>query len=205
MELLDFTEFEAFNSLREKMGTEKLGYFELFDPEVHLTGQERSELGNNGMLLKLDELKVLPDKTLSIKNSRVLTYTPDENWYRTRREYPTYHLAFCSVLEEMKKELPEQEWLATTKIADDYNLLKIRSGGDISVAEHGFVVCKQCLHTLRYKNYDEYRNRRRGYSQKVLSEFSLQEFFKLYQQYPLSFRAKRDNQQDVMQDQQDNS
>lgn len=80
-----------------------------------------------------------------------------------------------------------------TRLADDYNLLKIRPSGDISVVEHGFVVCKQCLHTLRYKNYDEYRNRRRGYSQKVLSEFSLQEFFKLYQQYPLSFRAKRES------------
>lgn len=193
MELLDFTEFEAFNSLREKMGTEKLGYFELFDPDIHLTGQERSELENNGILQSLEALKVLPDKTLAVKNSRVLAYNPDENWYRTRREYPTYHVAFCSLLDEIKKESPEQEFLATSKLADDYNLLKIRASGDVSVAEHGFVVCKQCLHTLRYKNYDEYRNRRRGYSQKVLSEFSLQEFFKLYKQYPLGFRAKRED------------
>jgi hypothetical protein len=192
MELADFTEFEAFNELREKMGTDKLGYFELFDPVVHLTGEERSELASDGRLLNLDAVKVLPDKTLAIKNSRVLIYNPDENWYRSRREYPTYHLAHCAVIEEIKKELPEQEFIATTRLADDYKLLKIRPSGDVNVVEHGFVVCKQCLHTLRYKDYDEYRNRRRGYSQKVLSEFSLTEFYQLYQQYPLSFRAKRE-------------
>ncbi|NKB35479.1 MAG: hypothetical protein GKR91_20455 [Pseudomonadales bacterium] len=193
MELLDFTEFEAFNDLRKKMGTDKLGFFELFDSAIHLTGEERSELENNGLLLNLDGIKVLPDKTLAIKNSRVLAYNPDENWYRARREYPTFHVAYCSQLEEIKKELPEQEFLATTKIADDFNLLKIRPSGDVSVVEHGFVVCKHCLHALRYKNYDEYRNRRRGYSQKVLSEFNLKEFYKHYQQYPLGFRAKRES------------
>ena len=114
MDLLDFTEFEAFNSLREKMETEKLGYFELFDPAIHLPGQERSELENNGFLLSLDKIKVLPDKTLAVKNSRVLAYNPDENWYRTRREYPTYHLASCLFLNVIQNEQPEQEFLATT-------------------------------------------------------------------------------------------
>lgn len=196
MELEDFTEFTAFNTLRAKMGTDKLGYFELFDPAVHLTGSERSELENGGVLRKLQEIRVLPDKTLALKNSRVLAYLPDENWYRSRREYPTYHVAACAALEEYRHERPDQEYLATTHLADDYNLLKIRPGGDVSVVAHGFVVCKQCLHTLRYKNYDEYRNRRRGYSQKVLSDFKLNEFYKFYQQYPLSFRASR-NDRDV--------
>ena len=193
MELQDFTEFEAFNELREKMGTDRLGYFELFDPAIHLTGEERSQLENTGLLLPLDKVKVLPDRTLAIKNSRVLIYIPSENWFRDKREYPTYHLARCSELEEMQTEHPAQEFLVTTKIAEDYDLMKLRQEGDVSVVSHGFVVCKHCLHTLRYKNYDEFRNRKRGYSQKVLSEFNLKEFFKLYQQYPLSFRANRDS------------
>lgn len=193
MELLDFTEFEAFNGLREKMGTDRLGYFELFDPEIHLTGEERSLLETRGMLLPLDKVKTLPDKTLAIKNSRVLIYIPSENWFRDRREYPTYHLARCSELEEINAEHAEQEFLVTTRIAEDYELMKLRQGGDVRVVSHGFVVCKHCLHTLRYKNFDEFRNRKRGYSQKVLSEFNLKEFYRLYQQYPLSFRANRDS------------
>lgn len=191
MKLTDFTNFEAFNALREKMDTEELGYFELFDPLNHLNGLERSELSAPGRLLTLDELKILPDKTLAIKNSRVLIYYPDENWFRDHREYPTYHVANCSRLEKELKDNPRGEWLATTAIGEDYNLIKLRSSGEITLVSHGFAVCKHCLHTLRYKNYDEFRNRRRGYSEKVLNSFSLASFFRLYPQYPLGFNAKR--------------
>lgn len=187
MKLPDFRDFESFNALREKIGTEELGYFELFDPAIHLTGSERSALENPGMLLKADGLRVLPDKTLAIKNSRVLAYIPDEAWYRNRREYPTYHLAWCSCLEAQLAEHPVLEYLVTTKISDDYKLLKIRGSGEVSLSEHGLVVCKHCLHTLRFRDYDEFRNRRRAYSQKVLNEFSLKGFYRFYQQYPLSF------------------
>lgn len=187
MKLPDFTEFSPFNDLREKIGTQELGFFELFDPAIHLTGSERSELENTGRLLKPSGIKVLPDKTLAIKNSRVLAYIPDEAWYRNRREYPTYHVAWCSELESLQAEHPVQELLVTTKMSNDYNLVKIKGSGEVSLSEHGLVVCKHCLHTLRYRNYDEYRNRRRGYSQKVLNDFNLKDFYRFYQQYPLSF------------------
>ena len=192
MELLDFTDFKPFNDLRARMGTDKLGYFELFDPSIHLTGTERSDLEKVGVLLKPTQVKVLPDKTLALKNSRVLAYNPGENWYRSHREYPTFHVAMCSQLEEIRQQFPDTELLVTTRLSDDYDLVKIRPGGEVSVVSHGFVVCKHCLHALRYKDYDEFRNRRRGYSQRVLSEFNLQEFYSLYQQYPLSFRARRE-------------
>ncbi len=190
MELLDFKQFEPFNRLREKMGTEEFGFFELFDPALHLIGSERSELESPGLLRKPEAIKILPDKTLAIKNSRVLAYIPDENWYRTHREYPAFHLAMCSRLESLISDHPAQELLLTTKLSDEYNLLKIRSNGEITMVAHGFVVCKHCLHTLRYNDYDEFRNRRRGHSQKVLSDFSLREFYRFYQQYPLSFGGK---------------
>jgi len=193
MELLDFTEFEAFNRLREKMGTDRLGYFELFDPAIHLTGQERSQLESPGLLMKPESVKVLPDKTLAIKNSRVLAYVPSENWFRDRREYPAYHVAMCTELEELKREHPEQEVMVTTRLSDDYELVKLRPGGELSMVNHGFVVCKNCLHALRYGDFDLYRNRKRGYSQKVLGDFNLRDFYRLYQQYPLSFRANRDS------------
>lgn len=193
MQLTNFIEFEAFNNLRQKMGTDALGYFELFDPKVHLTGLERSELSGTGKLMKIDQVKVLPDKTLAIKNSRVLMYYPDENWFRDHREYPTYHLAMCSQLDELGKASPDADWLVTTRISEDYDLIKIRNNGEVTLVSHGFAVCKHCLHRLRYKNFDEFRNRRRGYSEKVLNSFSLQAFFNLYQQYPLGFRAKRED------------
>lgn len=190
MKLPDFRDFQSFNELRKKIGTEKLGYFELFDPAIHLTGSERSALENPGMLLRLDEFRVLPDKTLAIKNSRVLAYIPDEAWYRKHREYPTYHLAWCAQLQDQLEKHATLEYLATTKLSDDYKLLKVRGSGEVSLSECGLVVCKHCLHSLRYRNYDEFRNRRKAHSQKVLNEFSLKEFYRFYQQYPLSFSSK---------------
>ena len=191
MRLPDFIDFAPFNELREKMGAKELGYFELFDPALHLTGNERSELQRSGLLLPLENIKVLPDKTLAIKNSRVLVYYPDDGWYRLRREYPTYHLAWCAELESLRSGFPQREYLVTTRLAEEYDLVKIKPGGAVSLLSHGFVVCKHCLHTLRYREYDEFRNRRRGYSQRVLAEFSLQEFYQRYPQYPLSFKASR--------------
>lgn len=193
MKIPEFTSFEPFNSLRQKMAANQLGYFELFDPEKHLNGLERSELSSAGRLLTLDQLKILPDKTLAIKNSRVLVYYPDENWFRDNREYPTYHVANCSQLEGQRKNRPEAEWLATTKISEDYDLVKLRNTGEVNLVSHGFAVCKHCLHSLRYKNFDEFRNRRRGHSEKVLNNFSLNSFYKLYPQYPLGFRTKRED------------
>ena len=192
MNLIDFTEFEPFNSLRERIGTDKLGYFELFDPSIHpsihLTGAERSQLDSPGVLQAVDAIKVLPDSTLALKNSRALAYIPNESWYRQRREYPSYHLAWCAELESIRQEHPNEELMLTTRLSDDFELMKLRGEGELSMDNHGFVVCKQCLHKLRYKDFD--LNRKRGYSQKVLSDFRLQEFYKIYQQYPLSFGSK---------------
>ena len=70
MALPDFTEFEPFNSLRAQMGTDRLGFFELFDPTLHLTGIERSELAHQGLTLSRREVRCLLDFTLVYKNSR---------------------------------------------------------------------------------------------------------------------------------------
>jgi hypothetical protein len=145
-------------------------------------------------MLRLSAVKRLPDKTLAIKNSRVLLYYPDDGWYRLHREYPTYHVAWCSRLEQEVQEMPEREYLVTTRIAEEYDLVKVKAGGEISLTSHGFVVCKHCLHSLRYRDYDEFRNRRRGYSQRILAEFKLTEFYRRYEQYPLSFKASRQQQ-----------
>ena len=49
MKITDFFQDEGFNRLRERMGTDALGNFELFDPARQLTYAEREAL-DNGML-----------------------------------------------------------------------------------------------------------------------------------------------------------
>jgi hypothetical protein len=72
MQLPDFQDFAPFNLLREKMGATQLGFFELFDPSFHLTGDERSDLDRKGLEISLDRLHHLLDFTLVYKNSRIL-------------------------------------------------------------------------------------------------------------------------------------
>ena len=80
MRLPDFIEFDAFNEMRKKMQTDSLGYFELFNPELHLTGEERSDLENNGVPIELDQLQILNDQSLVYKNTRLLVYIVEEKW-----------------------------------------------------------------------------------------------------------------------------
>jgi hypothetical protein len=86
IELQDFTKFEPFNTLREKMQATELGFFEIFNPLHHLTGNERSDLERIGISLPRQQLMHLLDFTLVYKNSRIIMLDDKR-----------FHVAFCSV------------------------------------------------------------------------------------------------------------
>ncbi|MHA7881546.1 MAG: hypothetical protein ACX931_17290 [Saccharospirillum sp.] len=90
MKLQDFAVFDPFNRLREKMGTDQFGYFELFDPERHLTGDERSSLAHTGVVVDLTRVGRLLDFTLVYKNSRVALI-----------DGACYHLAHCDQIPQV--------------------------------------------------------------------------------------------------------
>lgn len=105
LQLPDFTLFEPFNRLRESMNATKLGYFELFNPQYHLTGEERSLLERGGIEISSDNLHHLLDFTLVYKNSRVILLADN-----------VYHLARCS-------KLPSQgRFKIATKVIGDKSL-----------------------------------------------------------------------------------
>lgn len=89
MNLTDFLNFEPFNEMRDKMGADRLGQFELFDPDVHLTGDERSVLARQGMAIERQRIGRLLDFTLSYKNTRVVLV-----------ERNRLHIAHCPELPE---------------------------------------------------------------------------------------------------------
>jgi hypothetical protein len=85
IKLTNFLEFEPFLVLRKKMQATDLGGFEIFNPQYHLTGVERSELERNGLILPRHQIAYLLDFTLAYKNSRVMVL--DERYY---------HLSYCN-------------------------------------------------------------------------------------------------------------
>ncbi|MBU2711424.1 hypothetical protein [Zooshikella harenae] len=164
MKLINFLTFEPFNQLREKIGTKKLGYFELFNPEKHLTGNERITLSEDRLTIDSQHLRKLCDQTIAYKNSRIIVAGTDQ----------TLHISGCEVIERVCKQ---SESLV---ISANENLL--------NTAEFKcFSICNLCLQKIRYKGFDQRIKRRAGYNQLIQSQFSLSAFFLAYPPYPLIF------------------
>lgn len=167
MELPDFLEFAEFNRLRERMGAEQLGAFEFFDPRLHLTADERMAL-EAGIETGWAALRCMHDYTLAYKNSRVLVELQVPG---TDPQAPVYHLAYCRILQNWRRERPQQRLMLGTRQPQASAWPKR--------------VCPDCLQQLQFQGYDAARTRHRHYSERVLEEFDLIEFFQRYPIYPL--------------------
>ncbi|MFG1489334.1 hypothetical protein ABMA58_08795, partial [Oceanospirillum sp. HFRX-1_2] len=106
MKLPDFNKDEGMLSLRRQMNARRPGHFVLFDASRHLTGQERSQLENQGLKTSYDSIRILPDQTLAIKNGRIIVFfaddlqlLKDDSKPIRRREKEHFHVAGCSVLQ----------------------------------------------------------------------------------------------------------
>lgn len=91
MKLADFLKDPELNKLRQTMGADELGSFELFDPQKQLTYSEREALEQGEFDINAAELRALKDKTLAYKNSR-LWLTHDDK----------YHLAYCPAVQQLR-------------------------------------------------------------------------------------------------------
>jgi len=171
MKLPDFTEFEPFKELRLSMRARKSGHFELFNPEKHLSGRERSELDQLGRQLPLQRLRRFADDTWGLKNTRLVVY---------REEDQDYHLAQCEATLSWNSN--QSVWVTTRRSG----LLPLGSQGEISRQ-----VCAQCLQTLGYKGFDLNRSRKIAYSKNLLKTFSRDDFFKVYKLYPVQGVGER--------------
>lgn len=163
MNLIDFECFDPLNQLRSKMETKKLGNFKLINPEIHLTYVQTEALQNNEMPLTGSQIRLLADKTLAYKNSRL--------WVKIERDpvtqIPTneYHLSNCEHVQQYRqKNLP------------------LIAGSSMLV---GGRVCGECLMELKYQGLDARRGRRQGFMDSVIETFSLEEFQTSYPFYPI--------------------
>ena len=169
MKLPDFKEFEPFKQLRLTMGARKAGHFELFNPEKHLTGRERSELDQLGKQLPLHRLKRYADTTLGLKNTRLAVYLTEAD---------NYHLAQCPATQEWASN--HTVWVSTRRTRN-FPLGKEHTSRQ---------VCADCLQLLNYKGFDLQKNRKIAYSKNLINTFSREEFFHVYTLYPVQGLAE---------------
>lgn len=187
MKLPDFNRDEGMLSLRRQMNARRPGHFVLFDASKHLSGQERSQLENQGVTTSYDSLRVLPDQTLAIKNGRVIVFfagNSTSNKEKTsgrktmqpqKKEKEFFHVAACSVLRDRHQEA----LIATTCLTSPFPVPGMES------KRRSLTVCPECLTLLAYKGFSLTRNRKIRYSENLLRNFQLQDFFRVYTLYPV--------------------
>mgnify|MGYP000315455232 FL=1 len=91
MKLYNFLEASEFNALKHRMGADGYGHFVEFDPEHQLTFGERDQLARGVLIALPGQLRILPDRTLALKNSRV--------WIEGEGQI---HLAACHELHRLR-------------------------------------------------------------------------------------------------------
>lgn len=155
MELFDFHQHSKLNQLREKIGTEQFGHFELFDPVKHLNWQERKTLSEDWLRVSCQSLYGLPDQSLAFKNSHVLS-----------KENGVFHFALCDRLKKYINVSTESELPVSLN----------------SALMSGEKVCEFCLHAAQYQGFDVYRHRHKEYNEKISKGFNLSLYLK--EKYP---------------------
>lgn len=156
MKIKSFNDFEPFNALRRTMGTDVFGNFELFDPQHQITYSERELLEQGALNIESARLRVLKDKTIAFKNTRLWLSWP---------EHENFHLAAC-------EKVQKRRHLKAYFIAGS-NQLQNRT------------VCLDCLQLLKFDGLDARRSRRLDLADTMQKEFNLIDFKKVYPFYPL--------------------
>lgn len=154
---MDFFQDEGLNRLRECMRAEELGHFELFDPARQLTYAEREALDSGMLSIGAQTLRILKDKTLAFKNTRI--------WLCHEQDY---HLAYCQKVQSLRHH---------------QDRLQIGTGAFPSNRNEG--VCLECLAVLQYQGVDARRLRRAEFSEPIREQFSLEAFKQDYPFYPI--------------------
>lgn len=176
MKLPDFSTFEAFTAIRARMGAEQDGYFAFFDASQQINGEEKACLHNAGLHVSLCSLRTLDDGSLGYKDSRIVLFPQvlSDQSVRISNEPSNslgyYHLADCEPLKQLSKQSADQ-WLAAVV--------------DLTHGRNDVKVCSACLQRLRYKDYDDARQRHMEYSRRVLQEFRLADYLANTACYPL--------------------
>lgn len=177
MKLPDFTTDAGLNDLKRKMGisADKFGSFSFVtDPArapPQLVALLESEVGYES---SLDEILVLEDGTLGIKNRRIILYIRDKHLHRGEEELPRFHLSKCSTLRMMWQDYRFGRYVSYSNDNGVFLVNFIR-GASIQEKRLSLPVCKNCLDQLSYRGYSN--SLRKSQKDRAVAEFDLKDFF----------------------------
>ncbi|MCI0467257.1 MAG: hypothetical protein L0Y57_09685 [Beijerinckiaceae bacterium] len=181
MNLPDFFKFDLLNRLKNQMGIsdDQYGSFSLEVDRGRLTREELDRLTGDGIDISFEELTILPDGTLALKDKRVLVYIRDLHIYGNEEREPRYHLVNCKTLVEMSQNGRFSRYVCANKPNGNFSLNIIRSGRAPFKEERRLAVCQNCLDGLKLNGFD-LLGMNREHRRRFVAEFSPDDFFTLY-------------------------
>jgi hypothetical protein len=174
MRLPNFEYDTDLNSLRTAMNAPLRDYSPP-PPSGVLTIEEIERLGNEGIEIPLDEVRVLNDGTHVYKGRRVIVYIRDVAEYGGRVSMPKYHLALCARLSVMMDEGRYQtRYVVATREDGKFSIQRIR-GDTVIKTDEELDVCQQCLDELRYNSFS--LRMEKTLRANAVRDFSIRSFF----------------------------
>jgi hypothetical protein len=193
MKLPDFLQHAELNGLRRKMGADRLGDLKLVADPNRLTEQELYQLAHGGIDLKsLDDLRILPDGTLALKDSRVLLYIRDVSFYRRdtifeTRRLPKFHFASCSTLRQMQSEGRFAKYVVAARQDGLFEVNIIEENRVTRSSAEPLNVCQNCLTHIAFNGFSP--NQSKAERERRVAAFQLVDFFK---QFPRALLSEGD-------------
>lgn len=153
MRLPNFLEDPALNDLRAQMGARELGSFRLSVNPYRFTVRELEQLIVDGIDIRyLDEVRPLPDKTLSYKDRRVLLFTRDALMHDPGPDgnaLPPFHFSNCSDVRSWR-EHPNFSRHAVSAREDGQFQVDLVHGTVVKRTLQRLPACESCLHELSF-------------------------------------------------------
>ncbi len=156
------------------MRTDKLGEFNLSLDWKEISIEEVAKLQNEGIDVDQGDIKFLNDRTIAYKNRRVLLYIREWRQQHGQQEtYPKFHITNCRTLDNMTANGRLKRYVVSTRTDGIFNYNLKCSEREVVKKEKKLDVCKNCLASLNYNNY----NNSREDKERAFAMFDLDEFF----------------------------
>lgn len=175
IELPNFFNSDALNTLKERMGIDRHTYGKFGDSQDIGT---RIQLETTGVEVKdLSDIVPLGDYTLSYNGKRIILYIRDVNDWGDSDKLPKFHVSICSTVQSMIDLGKKKKYVVSNSESDVFQLNFI-NGKSVREVEHPLSVCKNCLETLRWNDY----SKSWSYDKKTqcVTSFQVKEFFSKY-------------------------
>lgn len=175
--LPNFLNWVPLNALRNEMKAPLTETFVLGSKFKTIDIPIIERLKSVGVDVKIEEVQVHSDGTLTYNGYRVILYIRDIQSIGGEAKMPKFHLAYCLALEKMHKNNRFDRYVVANNDTGNFQVNIVDRAIQSQTVK--LSVCQNCLDTIHWKGFDM-RKTARSSRLELVSRFALVDFFKAY-------------------------